>query len=190
MISHNLKCIFIHIDKNGGKSVEKAIWNIDPIHGSADHKKMSYWHQKLKTNVFDDYFKFTFCRNPWDRAVSQYHAYVQSSKNHYKIPNDIIQGTFEHFIKSLRSESIRVFAPLQISWLKDLNDKPRIDFVGRFENLEKDWDILCNKLGITKKLPHLNKSKHRDYKIYYTKELIQIVKTIYKEDIDFFKYEF
>ena len=192
MISHELKCIFIHISRNGGKSIENAIWNVKAIHGSANHTKIKQWQHKLDKNIFDNYFKFTFSRNPWDRTVSLYHYYKQ--RNYYKdrryFLTPKIMRSFETFVKFLESENGKLVAPTQISWIKDLKDEFIIDFIGRFENYENDWNKVCKQLSITKKLPHLNKSKHKDYKIYYNKKLIKMVEDIYKEDIDFFNYDF
>ncbi len=190
MISHDLKCIFIHINRNGGKSIESTIWNIKPVHGSADHKRIKQWQQNLDKNIFDNYFKFTFSRNPWDRTVSLYHYYKQTFESHKKYVTSEAVESFENFVNNLNSKTGNILAPSQLSWLKDLNDKVRIDFVGRFENYEGDWNVVCKKLKIVKKLPHLNKSKHKDYRSYYNRKLIEIVKKVYQEDIDFFKYNF
>lgn len=192
MICHDLKCIFIHINRNGGKSIENAIWNITPKIGSSEHTTISQYEQRLDKIIFDNYFKFTFCRNPWDRTVSLYHYYKQSM-NYYKnkqyIPDEVIR-TFENFIEFLNTRNGKIIAPSQLSWIKDLNGNPRIDFVGRLEDYENDWSKVCSKLDIIKELPHLNKSDHKYYKTYYDKKLTKMVEKIYKEDIDFFKYDF
>ncbi len=193
MICHKLRCIFIHINRNGGKSIERAIWNIESTSASSDHTMIRGWEERLHRDIFDSYFKFTFSRNPWDRIVSLYHYYKQTKRSYkdkkYLNPESIMDS-FENFVDFLNSEHGKIVAPTQISWIEDSNDKPRIDFVGRFENFEDDWNKICKRLGIERKLPHLNKSEHDHYRIYYSKELIEKVGELYKEDIKFFNYNF
>ena len=89
MISYTKKCIFVHIPKTGGGSIEKIIW-------PKDRKKYHLWkgfikphynkyqtdglqhlfathiQQEVGDQVFNNFFKFSFIRNPYDKAVSQF----------------------------------------------------------------------------------------------------------------------
>lgn len=65
-----------------------------------------------------------------------------------------------------------------------------LDFIGRFENLETDWNYIKTKIDIVDELPHLNKSKHEKYKKYYTnKNLINRVINVYEKDFELYKYD-
>ena len=66
MISHQYKCIFTHVNKCGGSTID-AVFN-----GKGGHK-LALNYKRMYPKKFDSYFKFSFVRNPWDKMVSFYH---------------------------------------------------------------------------------------------------------------------
>ena len=134
--------------------------------------------------VYNKSFVFTTIRNPYSRAVSMYkHSSWSSAK------------TFKDFCNAIKKEK---YPSMAAKWHNSTiaehiisNDKLKVDFVVRLENLQQDFNIVCDKIGIPhKELPHYNKSKHKYYTEYYDEETKEIVAEKYAKDIEYFNYEF
>lgn len=195
MIDHKHKCIFIHIPRTGGTSIERSIrsdwtWKNFPT----EKHILASTAKRLYKDYWNDYFKFSFVRNPWSRMVS-----MARFPNFYKcnITDGLVDvtGYFEKFPRieiDPRSESKDETAEKirNAVYLNILNEE--LDFVGRFEELQNDFDYVCEKIGMPKKeLPHLVKSKDgKHYTKYYDDTTKQIVTERYAEDLEFFGYEF
>ena len=79
----------------------------------------------------------------------------------------------------------------QYPFLIDEKSNTRVDFIGRVESVQKDMDFITDHLGLENIIvPHLNKTKLKEYRDYYDSESVDIVEKIYKRDIDFFQYKF
>ena len=83
----------------------------------------------------------------------------------------------------------RSFQP-QVEWLKDDEGVISIDFIGKFESINTDFDLIKNIIGVDKSLPHLNASKRASYRSYYDEETKGIVADWFHEDIREFGYTF
>ena len=233
MLCHDSKTIFVHIPKNAGQSIERVFlnrlgltWatraplllrkNGEPELGPprlAHLKAREYVAMKyVPQAMFDDYFKFTFVRNPWDRAVSFY-KYLVSSQDY----------DFKTFLSNVLTEQLWTdmhwFVGPQAEYVLGEDGQMLVDFVGRFEHLQDGFDEVCNQIGIPPTpLPYVNKSKseappqvrpgrfwdraklrlrpgsmlqqHEHYRDYYDEESHDLLSRLYSTDIDTFGYTF
>ena len=163
-------------------------------------KRIRYYSNK-KSNVnpnnyvtvnkaqYQDYLKFTFVRNPYNRAYSWYKGIISDSvhRKAYSIDSDI---GFEEFTEKFMT-SRRLMKPY-MHFLKDYSGNVPMDFVGRFENLENDFNELCQLLDVEISLPHYNNrgGKDTDYRKFYTPKSIELVTNLYREDLEYFGYSF
>ena len=191
---YNTKTIFIHIPKTAGMSLLNAIYDDVTLES---HRSMYF--NKIALNIkSDEYFSFTFVRNPFSRLYSTYTFLEKGGIN--KFDRDAFEThlakfkDFEDFVlNGLNKEIIFQITHLipQYEYLCDLRGNIEVDFVGRFEDLEKDIRNLSSKLGKDIVLSHLNKNTNKlNYTDVYTAEMIEKVHHIYQKDIDVFEYSF
>lgn len=209
MISNEYKCIFVHIEKTGGTSIETAFDQTNIFKEYTKHLT-AIGSKELYLN-FDEYFKFGFVRNPWDLIVS-IHSFFKYKPEDFKritkwkllggvAPTDVKQTRYvdrkgyDDFLKNTKAEYLGwgywFMTHNQLDILSDKNGNLLVDYIGRFETLQKDFDYICDRIGKEKIiLPHVYKTDHVHYTEYYDDELMNIVGEKFKRDIDFFGYKF
>jgi hypothetical protein len=179
--------VFVHINKTGGMSIGKALGMGKKEHFTAlEHKN------RLGNHRWGEMFKFSFVRNPRDKVISHYFHRVKT--NQTGLGNKPIN--FKEWVKLTYGEQNpryfdypKYFMP-QINWLTDGKGKVIVDFVGRFENLENDFQHICKRIGKNVDLPFLNKSEHKEYQYYYDDTTKETVSKWFEKDIVFFNYLF
>ena len=211
-ISHKHKFIFIANQKTASSAVRLALDNYSDISGVSDVKSCYYYHtsaRSLKNHFkskgwnWDEYFKFTFVRNPWDLAVSHYFYRNKVLKKCLDTGcDDWVIKFFEESYKSIgfnewikkiegKLTYINDKVSIQNDMLVDESENCIVDFVGRYENLQSDFEFIRSKLGYKcDELLLKNESHHSHYSDYYTDESADIIRNIYAEDINLFGYEF
>lgn len=215
MISHKYKCIFIHISKTGGSSIQQDLAELNssfepltekhilksnlPPHANG-YNGINKWDIKhtpaiFIKNEYDKYFKFCFVRTPWDLVVSTYFWWIQKTKlDIRKIQGKILEKLgFNAFVYSFYTDYINEIHHQglgQTYWIThNDNRSSRIDFVGRVENINNDFAKICDTLGIIpKKLKHKNKSIHNDYRHHYDNDAKKIIYNKFYVDINNLNY--
>lgn len=248
ILSHTHRFIFICSSKVGTTSMEQvlaplqegAAYEFDaPNLFPAKHVPPAMLRAALPVNVWDEYFKFVFVRNPWDWFVSQWCynpapsrvrdapspqgtaatvrrsardaarrlGLLRSPTAHVpaRDPGNTLQAppVGDELVKLRASDVDAVFELLKIfrglpgrdglyqsSWVQDMDGRQLVDYVGRYETLESDFAHVCAQLGLDLRLPHLNRTRHRDYRSYYSDEARARVQELWQTDIRSFGYDF
>jgi hypothetical protein len=215
LLSVKYNFLFVHIAKTGGTSVRAALnrlrWR-DPLYPAQfiasrlshatghriasklpRHAKVIAAKEMLPRELFDRLFKFAFVRNPWDLQVSSWHHLGRERPHLLKdIPD------FSTFIRwKLDPERpyqyhIDTSIELQTDYLKDLDGTILVDFIGKYENLQTDYEEVCRRIGVRPpSLPHKRKAKGRNvYREYYDDATAQMVMEHFRKDIETFGYTF
>ena len=197
MINHKHKFIFVHINKTAGTSIGNILGKLSR-NQIGKHQSIKEY-SKLADNAhgFENYFKFTFVRNSWDRFLSLYKYRVKTNQTKLRRrpvsfkewAKNIYDKNPKHY--NIPNELQLLMLSEQLDWITDTTGKVNMDFIGRFENLQEDFNTVCDKIGIPKqKLPHINKTEHKHYTEYYDDETREIVTEKYAKDIEYFGYEF
>lgn len=220
-VSHKTKnkFIFYAINKTGSSSIREYFfehtypgknWGLCCEMGSLkegyttgidDYNAWNFHHTKfdaVKKHFetteynYDEYLKFAFTRNPWDREVSMYH-YKIKRRDKYNCPNAKKElgdaNSFKEWVKSDQYVQERNNMP-QHSWV-DFND-PKF-FVFSYENLQKDFNTMCQMIGLmpeTLIYKERGNYNHKHYTEYYDDEMQEVVSKRYAKDIEIFNYKF
>lgn len=243
MLCHERRCVFVHIPKNAGQSIEHCFLGLLKLDWKRrDQLLMRYnprpelgpprlAHLKAQEYVscgymtqrqYERYFSFAFVRNPWDRVVSFY--------KHLGFANIVDFKTFALDILPNRIwRQKHWFVGPQSEFILDNEGKCLVDFVGRFENLQEDFAQIAQRIDLPqRRLEHVNQSKafqktisnwkllcrqamirptqvgrhawrqafgrietrKRPYEDYYDAKTEEFVASLYRDDVELFKYRF
>jgi hypothetical protein len=173
MISRALKCVFVHVPKVAGQSVEQVFldhhgltWETrealllrprkDPSEGPSHlaHLTAREYVERgfLTAQEWDAYFTFSFVRNPWARAVSLYKYLGDHRRMPFsKFVRDRLTGPYVQ-------QRPRYFGP-QADFVCDRDGQVIVDLVGRLERIREDFAVVARRVGLpTETLPHQNRS--------------------------------
>ena len=132
---------------------------------------------------WNNYFIFTFVRNPYDRLISGY-----SYCNKFNI-------SFDNFINNMIRFNCWIywhsFMP-QIRHITNEKGENNINFIGKYENLYEDFNNVLQILNF--KIIHKNivknKSNHKHYSNYYNKLNLKYINTILEQDLKDLDYSY
>jgi hypothetical protein len=191
-INHEKKLIFIHITKNAGTSIIKAM-GVENLYMDKTIEEYKEHYQKYWNN----YTKFTSIRDPIDRFISAYKfARMKESgwfsatgeeglekHHHYDLCNSMDINEYTSYIYKNPKEFNRWIIP-QTFIISNENKEIEIDYYVRYENLLED----LKKIGVDS-IEKLNSSKIEDDKaIQLTRKSKSMLYEIYDVDYQNFSY--
>lgn len=195
--------IYVHITKTGGTSIRQSMKfnHINKELGQRKHYTSKQIIEIVGEQAWNRAFKFSFVRNPFARMVSLYQYERKMNlgeSNHYNrlIFNQNPDVNYREWLLDLLENRNGDANPRNLEtqkrYLQNNKGKVELDFVGRFESLEYDFNRLCDQLGVDVELKHLNKSaenssKHRDW---YDRGSKNLIENYFKEDLDYFDYSY
>lgn len=162
-------------------------------------------HKALETNNINNHipakmlllkgYSFGFIRNPFEQLKSwyDYHKHRGGMKDYFMPFNDWVQGGCVTHWKQSHLEYLKLSHPCQQSDYLTENGDILVDFIGLYENIQNDWKIICDTIGIDKQLELINTSKHpneikEEALQYYSIESIEVVKEIFKPTFKLYRH--
>jgi Sulfotransferase family len=218
-VSHRHQCIFIHIPKTGGTSIETALgmfhsWkeeNTTDMFGKIQtpaliakgwvtrylqHVSWAELGNLVPDPIPTRYYSFAWIRNPWDRMVSVFANKDPDLLEHARADGlQLAELDFESFLVATL-DYLHVHLRPQHEFILGVQGGPSINFIGRFEHFPADFAALCaalrerGSLAATPQLPHKNAAVRRHYRDYYNDRTRKLVAKRYGTDIDHFGYTF
>jgi hypothetical protein len=201
LISRDYRLIFIHLQKTAGTSI--AEFMTSNLGATRDGRKHEYAYEaksRIPEEIWQNCFRFSFVRNPWDRLASWY----QHIRRNYTKPGDnpffdYLMSTGDSFEDFILHGDRTISTPwgernLFTSQFENLSSDDRllVDFVGRFESLASDWKLVLDRIGYSGRaaLPHVNANPRKHYRELYTEKMRLTVEEKCHKDIEEFGYRF
>jgi hypothetical protein len=200
VLCHNKKCIFIHIPKTGGTSIEHFLRENGKnelllIGISSNNRSMQHYTAfELKINIpyfFKIYYKFSIVRNPYERLLSEYYwTPIYNVGFNYGRSLDQFLTYVEYVVKNKRyHEHINNdhFMP-QFLFLYN-NGKLLVNQLFKYEDMGWIETYLKKKLIIENNILVLNKTHENIKKVYWNNMQKERIYKLYRKDFELFNYE-
>lgn len=202
IMSEDYKIFFFNIKKVASSSIKKYI--LENLNGRVflpEESSSELWYKN-----YQEYFSFAFVRNPFDRLLSCYNNKIKNPNViNKKTGIDVVFDKYDWGNKFYKDMSFKKFLEAIVSldpdcyddhfcpqykYVCDQDENLVVDFIGKFETIERDFNYLISKKNLPiLRLPHINEST---YKEVYNKETTELAKQVYglKKDLEIFNYEY
>ena len=188
-------CIFIHIPKCAGNSVQQGLFG-DVIFG---HQTIRQYQVALSGSEYRNAWKFTVTRNPWKRIASAWRymkkgggndrdkVFFEKTLSVYKTFDDFVNEWLVH--QNLELCGCAHFKP-QMHYISQFGGSLSMDFIGKLSRLQDDYVEMRERLG-GGELGFYNQTQYEpvDYEqLYANKETYDNIAKIYADDIEILGY--
>lgn len=184
------KVLYLFNPKVASSSIKASMLQLEKPEYNVDYNRVHTetlpWTKNITDknrfrNYYKKYFKFTFVRNPYERLVSCYENKYHTDKK--SVGKTLCGLHFDSYLlgilKTDRGFSnfvIRVclipdrladehFRSQYFQFYTE-DGKCLADYIGHFENVETEYEIIRQKYGF-EKLPHYNKATKGNWQDYY-----------------------
>lgn len=197
MIAHLHHCIFIPTPKCATTSIMNALgFGPDPWNHPDAHLIATVAEAENAPELAS-YFRFSSIRNPFDRFISGW-KFCEVTKHRslldvirnlpcpYPVPDDRLDPTTEYsaYYHLVATQKSRLFKS---------NGDLGVNFLVRYETLQRDFDHVCDLIGMPRcTMPHDNMTQRMPYQEYFDRcpEARETVERIFREDLDTFGYHY
>ena len=191
----NHRLLYLRVPKVGNTSIMQSI----------ECTQTRYmWSDEIRA-LNDTWTTFSFVRNPWARIVSAYLDKIRGETGLQPMVNGVYEGFLSAGMRVHPSMSFAEFCEVvcdtpdekidrhlrsQASFLIR-DDRPIVRFIGRLEDMDRDWQTVMDAVGLDFPLRHLNRTSRQHYSEYFgDHRLVNLVGDRYAEDGRFFNYDF
>ena len=215
--SDKYKIMYYSIPKVACTTIKTCIAKLENI----DAKTLGVHHRnpaikrltmrEANVELYKNYYRFSFVRNPWDRLFSCYKNKIYDPPRFFPKSNAYHneKGEFKDFIRrygdlGFRNMEFEDFVDFVVEIPDHLCDPhflpqhyfldiERINFLGRFENFRSDILKVLEKISVVSNLTDIISEKKQSsspgsYKDAYDNRTIDLVAAKYAKDIQLFNY--
>lgn len=203
MISHERKFIFVHTPKTAGTSVEECLKDYGIMQqGPRNFNSIYFKHitarelKRMLGDQYDNYFKFSVIRNPWDWLISTYefnrgisYPFMRGTPFTMpgRVPPELVKMPFTQWIVWF-SEGFKM---QQYDVVSDNKGNCLVDYIIQFEELQTGLEHVLNHLGLPlpKDIPRLKASNRKSIGSYYKCLAdVELVEKYFPLDVRLFNY--
>lgn len=192
-LSKKTNSLFIHIPKAAGISFQQGLYDID----SFGHLPIKDVQEYMDEDKFNQMYKFTIVRNPYDRLISAY-LYLKKGGRGALIDLEYQKKiekykNFEDFVLNFFTTQdfmqMEHFIP-QTEWLIDEAGVLKVDYIGYFETIEDEFEIIYRQIFSMSPQNHLPRKNPTNVanEIQFSREMLNIINSIYLKDFELLNY--
>ena len=192
IINPDKKIIYLNNSKVACTSIKISLFDFHMKDEENIHLVLRACSKFKIDDCCQNYFKFTYVRNPFERLVSCYKDKVVNFPDYYKnyLGGYLFKNKdFEEFVnKVVLIPDVLADRHFQSQYfLVYCNGKPLVDYIGKIENINKTYIKLIQKYMLAP-LNHYNSTEKNNWMDYYSFKTATKVYKYYKKDFIKFGY--